>query len=251
MFASHSLLQTDLQHSTLAVRLRGGPRFIAYTVYGASPVMPAGPLMGFDGIVRESCLKGYLLGNGYRVFSPMLMRFFSADQMSPFGRGGINTYAYCHGDPVNFRDDTGRTPGKQRLGRKISPADFQSAQLYDLSNRAVSLNLAIKELDGRLVSSQKVLVENISPSSVNPSKAEIMLRKTIVELYLRKQSFEESLMQVTQQLNELSPPGSQASSDTESSGSVPPSPGSLNVQTMNVRGSSSTADYREESNRFF
>ncbi|MFT0867662.1 RHS repeat-associated core domain-containing protein [Pseudomonas sp. CAM1A] len=246
MYASPSLLQTDLQHSALAVRPRGAPRFIAYTVYGASPAAPAGPLTGFDGIVRESFLKGYLLGNGYRVYSPLLMRFYSADQMSPFERGGINTYAYCHGDPVNFRDDSGRA--REKLGRKISTTDFRSAQL---KGQAVKLKLEIKTLDHNLKKSQEVLSKNIDASSVKPSQAEISLRKTMVELHLRKRSAEESLTQISQELKAISPPESSASSDTESSGSVPPSPGVLNVETMIIRGSSNSADSREASNRFF
>ncbi|WP_254230290.1 RHS repeat-associated core domain-containing protein [Vibrio coralliilyticus] len=49
----------------------------------------------------------YHLGNGYRAYSPSIMRFHSADSMSPFGRGGINKYAYCLGDPINKRDPSG------------------------------------------------------------------------------------------------------------------------------------------------
>ncbi|EGH35731.1 hypothetical protein PSYJA_44541, partial [Pseudomonas syringae pv. japonica str. M301072] len=34
----------------------------------------------------------YLLGNGYRAFNPVLMRFNSPDSLSPFGEGGVNAY---------------------------------------------------------------------------------------------------------------------------------------------------------------
>jgi hypothetical protein len=35
------------------------------------------------------------------------MRFVSADDMSPFGDGGINAYSYCHNDPINRADSSG------------------------------------------------------------------------------------------------------------------------------------------------
>jgi hypothetical protein len=36
------------------------------------------------------------------------MRFLSPDQLSPFGWGGLNAYAYCAGDPVNHSDPSGK-----------------------------------------------------------------------------------------------------------------------------------------------
>lgn len=48
------------------------------------------------------------LGNGHRVYNPVLMRFHSPDSLSPFGRGGRNAYAYCAGDPINHADPSGR-----------------------------------------------------------------------------------------------------------------------------------------------
>ncbi|MEE4636302.1 RHS repeat-associated core domain-containing protein [Pseudomonas alliivorans] len=38
------------------------------------------------------------------------MRFNQPDNLSPFGRGGLNAYAYCLGDPVNRGDPSGHSP---------------------------------------------------------------------------------------------------------------------------------------------
>ena len=47
------------------------------------------------------------LGNGYRIYNPALMRFHGPDAWSPFGRGGLNAYAYAADDPVNHLDPSG------------------------------------------------------------------------------------------------------------------------------------------------
>ncbi|VVM63371.1 RHS repeat-associated core domain-containing protein [Pseudomonas fluorescens] len=72
-------------------------------------------VLGFNGERIDPVLGGYHLGNGYRLYSPGLRRFTSPDSMSPFGKGGINPYAYCEGDPVNNTDPTGRV----RLSRSL------------------------------------------------------------------------------------------------------------------------------------
>lgn len=51
-------------------------------------------------------LSPYQAGS-YQAYSPVLMRFHSPDNMSPFDKGGLNAYAYCAGDPVNFNDPAG------------------------------------------------------------------------------------------------------------------------------------------------
>ncbi|MNP02920.1 hypothetical protein D3C76_947860 [compost metagenome] len=82
-------------------------RAIAYTPYGHHP---AGSgllsLLGFNGERRDRVTGWYLLG-GYRAFNPFLMRFISPDSLSPFGKGGLNSYVYCLGDPLNRRDSNG------------------------------------------------------------------------------------------------------------------------------------------------
>jgi RHS repeat-associated protein len=81
---------------------------MAYSPYGHREdpgVLPGLP--GFNGEQPDPVTGHYLLGNGYRAYNPVLMRFNSPDSLSPFGEGGLNPYAYCIGDPINSRDPTG------------------------------------------------------------------------------------------------------------------------------------------------
>jgi RHS repeat-associated protein len=80
----------------------------AYSPYGYAPLSARPQLLGFCGYWRDERMAEYPLGNGYRVFSVGLMRFRSPDVASPFGEGGVNSYAYCNGDPINKLDRTGR-----------------------------------------------------------------------------------------------------------------------------------------------
>lgn len=63
--------------------------------------------LGYNGEAHELHSRWQLLGAGYRAYNPALMRFHSADTLSPFGRGGFNAYAYCSNDPVNRIDPSG------------------------------------------------------------------------------------------------------------------------------------------------
>lgn len=102
------LLATDNKNSVLAEIAGGKPNPIAYSAYGQqSAQQEIATRLGFNGELREAQIGWYLLGNGYRAYNPRLMRFHSPDSWSPFGRGGLNAYMYCVGDPVNFSDPTG------------------------------------------------------------------------------------------------------------------------------------------------
>ncbi|WP_256672583.1 RHS repeat-associated core domain-containing protein [Pseudomonas sp. C1C7] len=102
------LLVSDVQQSVLAELDRTGPNRLAYTPYGAqSSLLAAGTHLGFNGQLRERSTGRYHLGNGHRVYNPVLKRFQSPDRLSPFEEGGLNAYAYCKGDPLNYTDPTG------------------------------------------------------------------------------------------------------------------------------------------------
>lgn len=70
---------------------------------------------GFNGELPDLLTGHYLLGHGYRAYNPVLKRFNSPDNLSPFAEGGINAYAYCRGDPVNRRDPDGHADTEQVL----------------------------------------------------------------------------------------------------------------------------------------
>ncbi|MCF5708857.1 RHS repeat-associated core domain-containing protein [Pseudomonas syringae] len=103
-----TLLATDLQCSVLQLVDKTSTEALAYTPYGHHPAdCGLGSLLGFSGEDRDFVTGHYLLGNGYRAFNPVLMRFNSPDSLSPLDEGGLNAYAYCQGNPVNFKDPTG------------------------------------------------------------------------------------------------------------------------------------------------
>jgi len=88
-----------MHKNTFAVR--------AYTPFGYNRSDQS--LLAFNGELRDTCTGLYTLGNGHRMYSSTLMRFCNPDILSPFDKGGINNYAYCSDDPVNWRDPSGKS----------------------------------------------------------------------------------------------------------------------------------------------
>lgn len=84
--------------------------YARYSPYGYFKCPSAcSPILAFCGEHKDIVADFYLLGNGRRAFLPRIMRFNRPDNASPFGAGGLNTYGYCQGDPINFHDPSGRT----------------------------------------------------------------------------------------------------------------------------------------------
>lgn len=99
--SQNSLLSVDEKGSVLASHERS----YNYSAHGHVPALCS--VLGFNGERHEPVSRSYLLGNGYRAFSPVLLRFLAPDSWSPFGAGGLNAYGYCSGDPVNRVDPSG------------------------------------------------------------------------------------------------------------------------------------------------
>ncbi|NAS96806.1 hypothetical protein CU664_12085 [Pseudomonas syringae pv. actinidifoliorum] len=101
----------------------------------------SGPRPGFNGELLDDITGHYLLGNGYRAYNPVLMRFNSPDSLSPFGKGGLNAYAYCGGDPINKEDSTGHMfITKTRLG--LSRPRVRPPVQPSISSPAANMNLS-------------------------------------------------------------------------------------------------------------
>ncbi|MBA6143830.1 MULTISPECIES: RHS repeat-associated core domain-containing protein [Pseudomonas] len=104
------LLASDSQKTVLSV-LGDERQSHAFTAYGHDVSQLRGHgILGFNGEHFNRHSGSYVLGNGYRAYSPVLMRFRSSDSWSPFASGGLNSYAYCSDDPVNNLDPSGHAP---------------------------------------------------------------------------------------------------------------------------------------------
>ncbi|WP_082428421.1 RHS repeat-associated core domain-containing protein [Pseudomonas sp. NBRC 111119] len=98
----------------------------AYTVYGYQGQTSGRTWLGYTGQYLDRRLQGYPLGAGHRYYSPALMRFVSSDVHSPFGKGGLNAYVYCLGNPVVLSDPTGQVPvGSKPIGQAPVRSKFE------------------------------------------------------------------------------------------------------------------------------
>lgn len=69
------------------------------------------------------------------------MRFNSPDESGPFDKeAGLNTYAYCKGDPINFYDPTGNTGLFRLWDAPIKPSSIAKYSLYKTRQTASSIS---------------------------------------------------------------------------------------------------------------
>lgn len=140
------LLGNDLLGSAIQKLSASGLRRISYTPFGHAANLQSGSV-GFTGQVKEPGTAQYMLGNGYRGYSPTLLRFTAADDLSPFGKGGLNSYSYCLAQPVTRNDPTGHFSWLVALGIPAALAGVGGlvggAILHEQSPSDLSLGLMI------------------------------------------------------------------------------------------------------------
>ena len=135
-FADPEILHAiDALNSIVGYVSRGSciPESTNYTAYGFfGGVRGHHFLASFVGQRFDERVEGYPLGLGYRIYSPILMRFLSFDSWSPFGKAGVNGYVYCGNNPVNAHDPTGHI---------TSPAQWRSIRA-EARTQKLALNRA-------------------------------------------------------------------------------------------------------------
>lgn len=118
----------------------------AFTPFGHKPPI-CNVHMAFVGEVLDQAGNAYLLGNGRRAYSPSLMRFRSPDPLSPMGAGGINCYAYCANDPVNFTDPSGHAPLRMmKADSQPSLVQHYAARTANAFGSVIGVGMAFAEI---------------------------------------------------------------------------------------------------------
>jgi RHS repeat-associated protein len=136
---------TDGKGSVVATGGTGGLKIRGYMAYGYAPAADsAQSTLGYNGEYTDPVTGNYHLGNGYRAFSPTLNRFTAPDSLSPFGGGGLNTYAYCAGDPINAIDPTGHIKWWQWAIVGVSSAFALASVAFDGAEIFAAIGAVLK-----------------------------------------------------------------------------------------------------------
>lgn len=133
---------------------------LVYSPYGHR--LQGAKLSGFNGERADPVTGHYLLGNGYRAFNPVLMRFNQPDTLSPFGRGGLNAYAYCLGGAVNVRDPSGHSPVAAALST-LSPFERLPVEMIGKTVKRLPLTDSFELSKASRAMREKVSVTVVSP----------------------------------------------------------------------------------------
>jgi RHS repeat-associated protein len=164
--AGIKLFGTDQQQSVLTLASDQPRSDIAYSPYGYRAVEGAfSSLAGFNGEPLDPSTGLYHLGNGYRAYSPTLMRFLGPDSLSPFGAGGLNPYAYCLGDPINRVDPTGHVSWQSVVGISLSVFSVAASLLTFGAATPLAVASLTLALASGFVSITGSIADEIAPES--------------------------------------------------------------------------------------
>lgn len=159
-----SLLATDSHCSVIHALTPNQAQSIIYNVYGFRLLNAEYMnVPGFNGELPDPVTGNYLLGNGYRAYNPVLLRFNSPDTMSPFGKGGVNAYAYCEGDPVNFADPSGHGKWSRLLG-----ALFSGSKRSKKANKAIKMRVVEEVTDSNGLKYSKIITRTRKAVDTKP-----------------------------------------------------------------------------------
>ena len=164
-FTPHPTRSVNRSHNKL--------QHYAYSCYGFKASTPAMPILGFNGQTVDPITGNYHLGIGYRAYNCILMRFHSPDSASPFERGGLNAYAYCSGDPVNYQDPSGHGRSFKNLFRSKTLSERRDIALQAIEENPV-LNKYKPIADNSLNKHELKLISNAGKGikAITTSKAE-------------------------------------------------------------------------------
>lgn len=159
------LLATESTGSVIRAKHTDLSEPLVYTAYGHSSSLPSEQTSaGFNGEFFNA-FEFYLLGAGYRLYYPPLMRLFSPDNLSPFAQGGINSYAYCGGDPVNFTDPSGHTRGSSIFG--ISLPNFSRRRSTDSTAQLLRYESSLQFDSADVIENTRVIQLNKFENQIN------------------------------------------------------------------------------------
>ncbi|MDE4537570.1 RHS repeat-associated core domain-containing protein [Pseudomonas sp. ITEM 17296] len=166
-----TFFSTDFQGSVLQLTGRDVSFALRYSVYGHDTDKASASMLRFTGQRKDPFTEQYLLGNGYRGYSTVLMRLNAPDTLSPFGDGGLNAYCYCGDDPVNKVDPTGHVglpPNSFLTGGVFTKRwGLRAAASYAVGQKApalktLSVKKALADIDPHLRARVKNMEKNKS-----------------------------------------------------------------------------------------
>jgi RHS repeat-associated protein len=189
------LLATDHQRSVLKVLDARHPNPFSYTPYGHRPLEnELLNLLGFNGERPDPVTGWYLLGNGYRAYNPVLMRFNSPDSWSPFEKGGLHPYQYCGADPVNYEDRSGRwrslikfiTRSRSRAIEapiSLSPPPYTKLDINTVSETASQSIITAKQINysGQKLKSLERSLKKLKQTFAKHPKLTLRAQKRLID----------------------------------------------------------------------